>query len=78
MGKWNGSNGMEGVELIFGEWRQVLEKRRLRVNLEKTNMMVTGRETENIILVERYSCDCVVVVLGLTLFSVKHVGNCVI
>ena len=34
----------EEVELMFGEWRQAVERRGLKVNLEKTKMMVTGGE----------------------------------
>ena len=34
----------EEVELMFGEWRRAVEKRGLKVNLEKTKMMVTGGE----------------------------------
>ena len=32
----------EEVELMFGEWRQAMDRRGLKVNLEKTKMMVTG------------------------------------
>ena len=32
----------EEVELIFGEWRRAVERRGLKVNLEKTKMVVTG------------------------------------
>ena len=34
----------EEVELMFGEWRRAVERRGLKVNLEKTKMMVTGGE----------------------------------
>ena len=35
----------------FGEWRQAMEKRGLKVNLEKTKMMVTGGEMEDVLQV---------------------------
>ena len=43
---------------MFGEWRQAMERRGLKVNLEKTKMIVTwgGREMEDVLQVERYPC----------------------
>ena len=31
----------EEVELMFGEWRQAVERRGLKINLEKTKIMIT-------------------------------------
>ena len=45
----------EEVELMFGEWRWAVERRGLKVNLEKTKMMVTGGEVGDV-RVERYPC----------------------
>ena len=36
------AEAQEEVELMFGERRQAVERRGLKVNLEKTKMMVTG------------------------------------
>ena len=44
------------VELMFGEWRQAVERRGLKANLEKTKMMVTGGEVEDVVRVGRYPC----------------------
>ena len=62
----------EEVEFMFGEWRRAVEKRGLKVNLEKTKMMVTGGRWGGI------RVGCVAVVLGLTQFCVQHVRNGVI
>ena len=35
---------MEAVELMFGKWRLAVERSGLKVNLEKTKMMVTDEE----------------------------------
>ena len=32
----------EGVEALFGEWRVAFERSGLKVNLEKTKLLVTG------------------------------------
>ena len=46
----------EEVELMFGEWRRAVERRGLKVNLEKTKMMVTGGEVGDVVRVGRYPC----------------------
>ena len=46
----------EEVELMFGEWRRAVERRGLKVNLEKTKMMVTGGEVVDVVRVGRYPC----------------------
>ena len=46
----------EEVELMFGEWRQAVERRGLKVNLEKTKMMVTEGEVGDVVGVGRYPC----------------------
>ena len=45
----------EEVESMFGEWRWAVERRGLKVNLEKTKM-VTGGEVGDVVGVGRYSC----------------------
>ena len=46
----------EEVELMFGEWRRAVERRGLKVNLEKTKIMVTRREVGDVVRVGRYLC----------------------
>ena len=41
---------------MFGEWRQAVERRGLKVNFEKTKMMVTGGEVGDVVRVGRYPC----------------------
>ena len=41
---------------MFGEWRRAVEKRGLKVNLEKTKMLVTGGEVRDVMWVGRYPC----------------------
>ena len=44
------------LELMLGEWRQAMGRRVLKVNLEKTKMMVTEREMDDVLQVWRYPC----------------------
>ena len=46
----------EEVELMFGEWRRAVERRGLKVNLEKAKMMVTEGEVGDVVGVGRYPC----------------------
>ena len=46
----------EGVEALFGEWRGAFEWRGLKVNLEKTKLMVMGGERGEVVQVGRYPC----------------------
>ena len=46
----------EEVELMFREWRRAVERRGLKVNMEKTKMMVTGGEVRDVVGVGRYLC----------------------
>ena len=41
---------------MFGEWRQAVERRGLKVILEKTKMMVTGGGWRDVVRVGRYPC----------------------
>ena len=41
---------------MFGEFRQVMERRMLKVNLEETLMMVTREEIDDVLQVRRYPC----------------------
>ena len=50
------SETLGNVELMFGEWRQAMERRWFKVNLEKAKMMVTGRKMEDVLQVGRYPC----------------------
>ena len=68
----------EEVELMFGEWRLAVERRGLKVNLDKTKMMVTGGEVGMLWGWGGIHVGCVAVVLGLPQFCVQHVGNGVI
>ena len=44
------------VELMFAEWRQAMERRGQVLNLEKTKVMVTGREMDDGLQMGRYPC----------------------
>ena len=63
---------------MFGEWRRAVERRGLKVNLEKTKMMVTGGEVGDVVRVGRYPCGVCGRGVRLTQFCVQHVGNGVI
>jgi hypothetical protein len=41
---------------MFGQWRQAMEKRGLKVNMDKAKLMVTGKKIEENLQVGRYSC----------------------
>ena len=41
---------------MFIEWKNALERERLRVNLEKTKLMVSGSEEDEPIQIDRYLC----------------------
>ena len=51
---------------MFGEWRQAMERRGLKVNLEKTNMMETGGRWRIFCRWGGFCVECVVAVLELT------------
>jgi len=46
----------QGVMQLFDRWREGLEARGLKVNMDKTKLMITGKETRQNINVGRWPC----------------------
>ena len=44
------------MEPLFGEWWGAVERRGLKVNLEKTKLLVMGYERGEVVQVGRYPC----------------------
>ena len=63
------------VALMFGERRQAMERRGLKVNLEKTKMVVTGMKMEDGCRWGGIRVECEAAVLELILFYVERVGS---
>ena len=63
---------------MFGELRQAMERRGLKVNLEKTKMMVTGGRWRMWCRLGGIRVECAVAVLELTLLYAERVGSGVI
>lgn len=50
------AESMEEVEVMFREWKQMMEGRGLKVNMEKTKLMVTGKKIDEEVQRGRYPC----------------------
>jgi len=43
---------------VFEEWKVAMESKGLKVNMEKTKLMVTGKESRHRVQSGRWSCGC--------------------
>ena len=56
--EFHGNWDMQEVLERFDRWRKEMELRGLKVNMEKTKMMVTGRSSTQKIKSGKWSCGC--------------------